>query len=49
MKLLNSVLLSIIAALVWNSNDARTFIADKLEESAEFIRPETQQSFTFSF
>lgn len=49
MKLLNFVLLSIIAALVWNSNDVRNFLADKLEESAELIRPESQQSLTISF
>ena len=49
MKLLNFVLLSIVAALVWNSNDVRIFVADKLEDTAEFIRPETQQSLTISF
>ena len=33
------VLLVIIGALLWNSNDARYFTADVLNDASEFIRP----------
>tara|TARA_R100001443_G_scaffold71783_2_gene79975 strand:- start:1246 stop:1380 length:135 start_codon:yes stop_codon:yes gene_type:complete len=36
------ILLVIIAALLWNSNDARQFTSDKLQEASDFIKPETQ-------
>ena len=33
------VLLVIIGVLLYNSNDARHFTADMLEDAAEFVRP----------
>jgi hypothetical protein len=37
------ILLCIIGALLWNSEDARYFTADQLQNAAEFIRPESNQ------
>ena len=37
------ILLCIIGALLWNSEDARYFTADVLNDAAEFIRPESNQ------
>ena len=34
------LLLVIIGVLLWNSNDARQFTADALDNAAEFVRPE---------
>lgn len=33
------LLLIVIAVLFWNSNDARRFTADRLNDAAEVIRP----------
>lgn len=33
-------LVVIIGVLLWNSNDARQFTADALDNAAEFVRPE---------
>jgi hypothetical protein len=43
------VLLVIIGVLLWNSNDARTFTADVLDDAAEIIRPEPEASLKIIF
>jgi len=37
------ILLCIIGALLWNSEDARYFTADQLQNASEFIRPDNNQ------
>jgi len=42
------LLLIVIAVLFWNSNDARQFTSDRLNDAAEFIHPQTNElRFTF--
>ena len=36
------LLLVIIGVLVYNSNDARFFISDQLNNASEFVRPDAQ-------
>ena len=42
------LLLIVIAVLFWNSTDARRFTADRLNDAAEFVRPQTNE-IRFSF
>ena len=37
------LLLVVIGALVWTNNDARNFTADRLIDTAEFIRPDNNE------
>jgi len=37
------LLLIVIAVLFWNSNDARNFTADRLNDAAEFVRPDNNE------
>ena len=37
------VLLVIIGVLLWNSEDARYFTADVLQDASEFVRPDNNQ------
>jgi len=42
------LLLFVIAGVcIYNSNDARFFISDKLHDTAEFIRPNPQFNFRY--
>ncbi|QPB07950.1 hypothetical protein [Synechococcus phage S-H38] len=41
------LLIAIIGVLIWQSNDARHFIADSLENTADFIRPNTKLTISF--
>ena len=41
--------LILIASLLWNSNDARTFTADVLTDAAEIVRPEPEASLKIIF
>jgi len=41
------LLLVVIGVLVYNSNDARFFISDQLNNASEFIRPEAQLDFRY--
>jgi len=34
------ILLVIIGALLWNSNEARQFTSDSLQSASDFIQPE---------
>jgi hypothetical protein len=34
------ILLVIIGALLWNSNEARQFTSDSLQQASDFIQPE---------
>ena len=43
------ILLVIIGALLWNSNEARQFTSDTLQQASDFIQPEQQRNFTISF
>ena len=43
------ILLVIIGALLWNSNEARQFTSDSLQQASDFIQPEQQREFKFSF
>ena len=36
------LLLAIIGVLLYNSNDARFFISDQLQNASEFVRPDPQ-------
>jgi len=42
------LLLIVIAVLFWNSNDARRFTSDRLNDAAEFVRPANNE-IRFSF
>ncbi|AOO10881.1 hypothetical protein RW080711_072 [Synechococcus phage S-RIM8] len=42
------LLLIVIAVLFWNSNDARRFTFDRLNDAAEFVRPANNE-IRFSF
>ena len=41
------LLLVIIGVLVYNSNDARFFISDQLNNASEIIRPDAQLNFRY--
>tara|TARA_B100002019_G_scaffold208318_1_gene181024 strand:+ start:788 stop:922 length:135 start_codon:yes stop_codon:yes gene_type:complete len=41
------VLVVIIGVLLWNSNDARQFTADVLQDASEVIRPESKFKIEF--
>ena len=41
------VLLVVIGVLVYNSNDARFFISDQLNNASEMIRPDAQLNFRY--
>lgn len=41
------VLLAVIAILLYNSNDARFFVSDQLNNVSDIIRPEPQANFRF--
>jgi len=42
------LLLILIGVLFWNSNDARRLTADRLNDAAEIVRPQTNE-IRFSF
>jgi hypothetical protein len=37
------LLLIVIAVLFWNSTDARRFTSDRLNDAAEFVRPDSNE------
>jgi len=41
------LLLVLIGVLVYNSDDARFFISDQLNNASEFIRPDAQLNFRY--
>ena len=41
------VLLVVIGVLLYNSNDARFFISDQLNNASEMIRPDAQLNFRY--
>jgi hypothetical protein len=41
------LLLVVIGVLVYNSNDARFFISDQLNNASEIIRPDAQLNFRY--
>ena len=41
------LLLIVIGALIYQSNDARFFISDRLNDASEFIRPDPQFNFRY--
>jgi hypothetical protein len=41
------LLLIVIGVLIYNSNDARFFISDQLNNAAEVIRPDAQFNFRY--
>ena len=41
------LLLVVIGVLLYNSNDARFFISDQLNNASEIIRPDAQLNFRF--
>jgi len=41
------LLLIVIGVLIYNSNDARFFISDQLNNAAEVIRPDAQLNIRF--
>ena len=43
------ILLVIIGALLWNSNDARQFTSDMLQKGSDIVSPEPQHNFNISF
>ena len=43
------LLLVVIGVLLWNSDKAREFTADQLNNASEFISPEKTNSFTIKF
>ena len=43
------ILLVIIGALLWNSNEARQFTSDSLQQASDFIQPEQQRQIKLSF
>ena len=43
------ILLVIIGALLWNSNDARQFTSDELQSMSDFIEPNQQHEIKLSF
>ena len=43
------ILLVIIGALLWNSNEARQFTSDQLQSMSEFIQPDQQREIKLSF
>ena len=43
------ILLVIIGALLWNSNEARQFTSDSLQSMSDFIEPNQQREIKLSF
>jgi hypothetical protein len=43
------LLVLVIGVLLWNSNDARQFTSDSLQQASDFIEPKQQLEFKFSF
>jgi hypothetical protein len=43
------IAICLIAALVYTNDNARTFIADSLQTSADFMRPDVKNEFKISF
>ncbi len=43
------ILLVIIGALLWNSNEARQFTSDSLQQASDFIQPEQQRQIKFTY
>jgi len=43
------ILLVIIGALLWNSNEARQFTSDSLQQASDFIQPEQSRTIEFNF
>ena len=43
------ILLVIIGALLWNSNEARQFTSDSLQSMSDFIEPNQQRQIKLSF
>jgi len=43
------ILLIIIGALLWNSNEARQFTSDSLQQASDFIQPEQSRTIEFNF
>jgi hypothetical protein len=41
------LLLIVIGVLIYNSNDARFFISDQLNNASEIIRPDAQLNFRY--
>ena len=41
------LLLILIGVLIYNSNDARFFISDRLNDASEFVRPDAQFNFRY--
>jgi len=41
------LLLVVIGVLIYNSNDARFFISDQLNNASEMIRPDAQFNFRY--
>ena len=41
------LLLIVIGVLIYNSNDARFFISDQLNNASEMIRPDVQFNFRY--
>lgn len=41
------LLLIVIGVLIYNSNDARFFISDQLNNASEMIRPDAQLNFRY--
>ena len=42
-------LVVIIGVLLWNSNDARQFTADLLQDASEIVRPDSKSKFKIEF
>tara|TARA_R100000278_G_scaffold87685_1_gene66960 strand:+ start:87 stop:227 length:141 start_codon:yes stop_codon:yes gene_type:complete len=43
------VLLIVVGVLLWNSDKAREFTAEQLNNASEFISPDKTNSFTIKF
>jgi len=43
------ILLVIIGALLWNSNEARQFTSDSLQQASDFIQPQQSRTIEFNF
>jgi hypothetical protein len=41
------LLVAIIGVLLYNSNDARFFISDQLQNASEIVRPDAQFNFRY--
>ena len=43
------ILLVIIGALLWNSDEARQFTSDSLQSASDFIQPDQQRQINFIY